>query len=62
MNGVDTMNQRGNVPMVNMGLRIDAETKETLETLAKANRRSLSEFVRIILEDYAAEHKSELGN
>ena len=46
------MNQKGLHPMVQMNIRIDSATKEALEKLAKDNKRSLSDYVRLVLEDH----------
>ena len=40
-------------------LRLDPELKAELQRLADADRRSLSNFVEIILEDYVAASKKK---
>ena len=37
---------------MHMGLRVEKELKEALEKEAKAQSRSLSNLIKIILEDY----------
>lgn len=46
------MNQIGNEPMVYLHLRIPADMKEDLQKKADADRRKLSDYIRIILEDH----------
>ena len=46
------MNQIGNEPMVYLHLRVPAEMKEELQEKANADRRNLSDYIRIILEDF----------
>lgn len=53
------MNQKGLNPMIQFNVRIDAELKESLQEIAEKQRRSLSEMVRIILEEYAIAHKND---
>lgn len=50
--GVDLMNQKGLEPMVQMNIRIDRIVKEELERLARLDRRPISEYVRLLLEDH----------
>lgn len=53
------MNQKGIVPMIQFNVRIDVELRDTLKMIADKQRRSLSETVRIILEEYALAHKDD---
>ena len=46
------MNQKGLEPMVQMNIRIDRIVKEELERLARLDRRPISEYVRLLLEDH----------
>lgn len=48
----DLMNQPGLEPRIQMNIRIDREDKEALEELAMEDRRTLSEFIRLILHDF----------
>lgn len=45
------MNQKGLHPMVQMNIRIERAAKAALERLAREDERSLSDYVRLILED-----------
>ena len=49
------MNQLGLEPLVKLNIRIDREDREKLEELARADRRSLSEYIRLVLEDHIKE-------
>lgn len=42
-------------PRIQMNIRIDREDKETLERMARSDRRTLSEFIRQILHDFVRE-------
>ena len=53
------MNQLGNEPMVYLHLRIPAEMKEQLQALADSDRRKMSDYIRIILEDHIAKKCSK---
>lgn len=53
------MNQKGIVPMIQFNVRIDAELRDSLKVIAEKQRRSLSETVRIILEEYVLAHKDD---
>ena len=46
------MNQLGNEPMIYLHVRIPSDMKEKLQALADADRRKLSDYIRIILEDH----------
>ncbi len=46
------MNQKGNEPMVFLRIRIPAEMKDDLQIMADDDRRNLSDFIRIILDDF----------
>lgn len=46
------MNLINNEPMIYLHLRVPAEMKESLQSLADADRRKLSDYIRIILEDH----------
>jgi len=46
------MKQNTNEPMIFLHIRIPAELKEELQELATIDRRSLSDYVRIVLEDH----------
>ena len=46
------MNQKGDEPMVYLHLRIPSEMKEELQQRADEDRRKLSDYIRIILEDH----------
>lgn len=43
---------RGDSPMVQLNLRISADDREALAAEAKKAKRTLSDFVRLILEEY----------
>lgn len=45
--------------MIQFNVRIDVELRDTLKLIADKQRRSLSETVRIILEEYALAHKDD---
>ena len=46
------MNQKGDVPMaINRSIRMDADIYEWLSRLAKDDKRSVSDIIRMILED-----------
>ena len=47
------MNQRGLEPLVKLNIRIDRQDKEKLEEMAYQDRRTLSEYIRLILEKHA---------
>ena len=49
------MNQKGLEPMMQLNVRIDRKDKEALEHLARQDRRSLSEYIRLVLEDHIRE-------
>lgn len=51
--GVDTVNQLGLEPLVKLNIRIDRQDKEKLEELAYKDRKTLSEYIRLILEKHA---------
>lgn len=51
--GGDAMNQRGLEPLVKLNIRIDRQDKEKLEELAYKDRKTLSEYIRLILEKHA---------
>ena len=53
------MNQRGEEPMVNIGLRIDKDTKEALYQIAEAKRRRPTDYIRILLEDAVKAEKEK---
>ncbi len=55
------MNQKGLYPMQQMNIRIEARTKEELENMARNDKRSLSDYVRIILEEYVQRHGISKG-
>lgn len=46
------MNQKGNEPMTYLRIRIPSEMKEDLQREADRDRRTLSDYVRIVLEDH----------
>ncbi len=48
----DPMNQKGNEPMTYLRIRIPSEMKEDLQREADRDRRTLSDYVRIVLEDH----------
>ena len=46
------MNQKGDVPMaIQRSLRLDADINEWLVRLAKEDRRSIADIIRMILDD-----------
>lgn len=49
------VNQKGLEPMMQLNVRVDRKVKEALEHLAKQDRRSLSEYIRLVLEDHILE-------
>lgn len=51
------MNQLGNEPLMQMNFRIERENKEKLEKLARLERRKLSDYVRLVLQDYIKEQE-----
>ena len=55
--GVDTMNQKGNVPMrKQQSVRFEPAVNEWLEMQAQKQRRSIAEIIRMIVEE-AIENK-----
>ena len=49
------MNQLGLEPLVMMNIRIDRQDKEALEELARKERRTVSQYVRILIEEHIKE-------
>ena len=50
--GGEGMNQKGDVPMaVQRSIRLDADVYEWLSRLAKEDRRSIADIIRMILDD-----------
>lgn len=53
--GGDTLNQKGDTPMtIQRSIRMDRDVYEWLEGLAKKDKRSVSDVIRLAL-DYAKE-------
>lgn len=55
------MNQLGLEPLVKLNIRIDRQDREELEKLARQDRRSLSEYIRLVLEDHIIEATRNRG-
>ena len=51
------MNQKGLHPMIQMNVRIEQKTKEQVEKLAREDRRTLSDYVRLVLEEHCEREK-----
>lgn len=49
------MNMQGLEPRMQLNIRVDRTDKENLEKLARADNRTLSDYVRIILEQHLRE-------
>lgn len=49
------MNQIGLEPLVMIHVRIDRQDKEALEELARKERRTFSQYVRILIEEHIKE-------
>ncbi|MBR5226124.1 MAG: CopG family transcriptional regulator [Clostridia bacterium] len=49
------MNMHGLEPRMQLNIRIDRTDKENLEILAKADNRTLSDYIRLILEQHLKE-------
>ena len=49
------MNMHGLEPRMQLNIRIDREDKESFEKLAKADNRTLSDYVRLVLEQHLRE-------
>jgi len=52
---VQPMNMHGLEPRMQLNIRIDRTDKENLEKLAKADNRTLSDYVRLLLEQHLTE-------
>lgn len=52
---VQPMNMHGLEPRMQLNIRVDREDKESLEKLAKAEGRTLSDYVRHVLEQHLEE-------
>jgi len=49
------MNMHGLEPRMQLNIRIDREDKENFEKLAKEDNRTLSDYVRLVLEQHLRE-------
>ena len=49
------MNMHGLEPRMQLNIRVDREDKEKLETLAKVDGRTLSDYIRRVLEQHLQE-------
>lgn len=49
------MNQIGLEPLVKLNIRMDRQDKEALQVLAQKDRRTLSDYIRIVLENHVRE-------
>lgn len=51
----DNMNQIGLEPLVQLNIRMDRQDKEALQILAQKDRRTLSDYIRLVLENHVKE-------
>lgn len=49
------MNQIGLEPLVQLNIRMDRQDKEALQMLAQKDRRTLSDYIRLVLENHVKE-------
>lgn len=49
------MNQIGLEPLVKLNIRMDRQDKEALQMLAQKDRRTLSDYIRLVLENHVKE-------